>query len=332
MENITAVNEFILLELTSVRELQPVIFMTFLILYMTDLLGNGSILVIVISEPRLHSPMYFFLGNLACLDICYSSVTLPKLMSTLLSTRRTISFLGCITQLHFFHFLGCTEAILLAIMGFDRFVAICYPLRYTVIMSPQVCVLLAAVAWLTSFFYALMHSVMTARLSFCHSLKLNYFFCDVKPLLELACGDIQLNQWLIFMVTCSLAMAACFLTLLSYFYIIGFLLLKSQNCGVLRKALTTCGSHFMVVSLFYGTVGFTYIPPTSAGSVIQERFAAVTHTTVTPALNPLIYTLRNKEVALALRRLFGRKLKKVTDNTRRSQNCMLFLLRLFSHP
>ncbi|XP_037700634.1 olfactory receptor 12D3-like [Choloepus didactylus] len=306
MENTTTVNDFLLLGLTCIQELQPVIFMIFLIIYLINLFRNGAILVVVITETRLHSPMYFFLGNLSCLDICYSSVTLPKLMSNLLSTRKAISFLGCITQLHFFHFLGCTEAILLAIMGFDRFVAICYPLRYTVIMNRQLCVLLAAVAWLTSFFYALIHSVMTAHLNFCHSQKLKYFFCDVKPLLELACGDIQLNQWLIFIVTCSLAMAACFLTLLSYLYIISFLLFKNRSCSVLHKALSTCASHFMVVSLFYGTVGLTYIPPTSASSVIQERFVAIIHTTVTPVLNPLIYTLRNKEVMLALRKVFGR--------------------------
>lgn len=309
MENVTTVDEFLLLELTSNQELQPIIFMTLLVVYIIDLFGNGSILVVVTSEPRLYSPMYFFLGNLSCLDICYSSVTLPMLMANLFSTHKAISFLGCISQLHFFHFLGCTEALLLAVMGFDRFVAICYPLRYTVIMNLQVCILLAAVAWITSFFYALMHSVMTARLNFCHSLKLSYFFCDVKPLLELACGDIRLNRWLIFIVTGSLSMAACFLTLLSYFYIITFLLLKHRSCHMLHKALSTCASHFMVVSLFYGTVGLTYIPPASATSVSQGRYVAVIHTTVTSVLNPLIYTLRNKEVKLALRRVFGRKWK-----------------------
>ncbi|KAB0338905.1 hypothetical protein FD754_024260 [Muntiacus muntjak] len=314
MENATTVNEFLLLGLTSTQELQPVLFMTLLIIYMINLFGNGSILVVVISEPRLYTPMYFFLGNLSCLDICYSSVTLPIIMANLLSAHKAISFLGCITQLHFFHFLGCTEAILLTIMGFDRFVAICYPLRYTVIMNLTVCILLAAMAWITSFFYALMHSVMTARLNFCHSLKLNHFFCDVKPLLELACGDIWLNQWLIFIVTGSLAMAACFLTFLSYFYIISFLLLKNHTCRGLHKALSTCASHLMVVSLFYGTVGLTYISPTSATSVIQERYAAVIHTAVTSLLNPLIYTLRNKEVKLALSRVFGKKLKLPKEN------------------
>ncbi|XP_069879629.1 olfactory receptor 12D3-like [Dipodomys merriami] len=307
MENNTVVKEFLLLELTYVQELQPVIFMVFLILYVINLLGNGTILVVVISEPRLHSPMYFFLGNLSCLDICCASVTLPKLMTNVLSRQSTISFLGCITQLHFFHFLGCTEAFLLTLMGFDRFIAICNPLRYPLIMNPQMCVLMAAVAWVSSFFYGLMHSVMTAHLNFCHSQNVNYYFCDVKPLLELACGDTKINRWLVSVVTCSLTMVACFLTVLSYFYIIGFLLLKSRSCNALRKAMSTCASHFMVVSLFYGTVGLNYIPPTSAESIIQEKFAGIIHTTVIPVLNPLIYTLRNKEVMLALKRVFQRK-------------------------
>ncbi|KAF7487209.1 olfactory receptor 12D3-like [Marmota monax] len=310
MENVTTVDEFLLLSLTSVPELQPVFFVMFLIIYLINLVGNGAILMIVILEPKLHSPMYFFLGNLSCLDICYSSVTLPKVLMNLLSTRRAISFLGCITQLHFFHFLGSTEAILLALMAFDRFVAICNPLRYTVIMNPQLCVLLAAVTWFFSFFNALMHSVMTARLDFCHSLKLNHFFCDVKPLLELACGNTELNQWILSIVTGSVSMGAFFLTLLSYFYIIGFLVLKNRSCRILHKALSTCASHFMVVCLFYGPVGFTYIRPASATSMSEDQTVAVIYSAVTPVLNPLIYTLRNKEVMLALKKIFGRKLFK----------------------
>ncbi|XP_069344731.1 olfactory receptor 12D3 [Eulemur rufifrons] len=307
MENVTTVNEFLLLGLTSVQELQPFFFVIFLTIYLINLLGNGAILVMVILEPKLHSPMYFFLGNLSCLDICYSSVTLPKVLINLVSTRKAISFLGCITQLHFFHFLGSTEAILLVVMAFDRFVAICNPLRYPIIMCPQMCVLLAAVAWLTSFLYALMHSVMTARLNFCHSQKLSHFFCDVKPLLELACDNTLLNQWLLSIVTGSISMGAFFLTLLSYCYIIGFLLFKNRSCRTLRKALSTCASHFMVVCLFYGPVGFTYTRPASATSVIPDRMVAIIYSAVTPVLNPLIYTLRNKEVMLTLKKMFGRK-------------------------
>ncbi|XP_037374483.1 olfactory receptor 12D3-like [Talpa occidentalis] len=310
MENITTVREFLLLGLTSVQELEPFFFVIFLIIYFINLFGNGAILVIVILEPKLHSPMYFFLGNLSCLDICYSSVTLPKVLINLLVAHKTISFLGCITQLYFFHFLGSTEAILLAVMAFDRFVAICNPLRYTVIMNRQLCILLAAVAWIIGFFYALIHSVMTAHLNFCHSRKLNHFFCDVKPLLELACGDTILNQWLLSVVTGSLSMGAFSLTLLSYFYIIGFLLIKNKSCRILHKALFTCASHFMVVFLFYGPVGFTYIRPASATSMFQDRMVAIIYSAVTPVLNPLIYSLRNKEVMLALKKLFGRKLFK----------------------
>lgn len=310
MENVTTVNEFLLLGLTSVQQLQPFFFVIFLIIYLINLVGNGAILVIAILEPKLHSPMYFFLGNLSCLDICYSSVTLPKVLINLLSTRRAISFLGCITQLYFFHFLGSTEAILLAVMAFDRFAAICNPLRYPVIMNPKVCILLAAVAWITSIFNALVHSVMTARLNFCRSQELNHFFCDVKPLLELACSNTLLNQWLLSVVTGSVSMGAFFLTLLSYLYIIYSLLLKHKSCRILHKALSTCASHFTVVCLFYGPVGFTYIRPASATSMTQDRMVAIIYSAVTPVLNPLIYTLRNKEVRLALKKTFGSKLFK----------------------
>lgn len=310
MENATSVDGFLLLGLTSAHELQPIFFMMFLTIYLLNLVGNGVILMIITLERRLHSPMYFFLGNLSCLDICYSSVTLPKVLINLLSRHRTISFLGCIAQLHFFHFLGSTEAILLAVMAFDRFVAICSPLRYTAIMNPQLCILLAAMAWVTSFFYALMHSVMTAHLNFCQSHKLSHFFCDVKPLLEVACGNTVLNQRLLSVVTGSISMGAFLLTLLSYFYIIAFLLFKNQSCRALQKALSTCASHFMVVCLFYGPVGFTYIRPATASAMSEDRVVAIIYSAVTPVLNPLIYTLRNKEVMLALKKIFGKKLFK----------------------
>lgn len=310
MENATSVDGFLLLGLTSAHELQPIFFMMFLTIYLLNLVGNGVILMIITLERRLHSPMYFFLGNLSCLDICYSSVTLPKVLINLLSRHRTISFLGCIAQLHFFHFLGSTEAILLAVMAFDRFVAICSPLRYTAIMNPQLCILLAAMAWVTSFFYALMHSVMTAHLNFCQSHKLSHFFCDVKPLLEVACGNTVLNQRLLSVVTGSISMGAFLLTLLSYFYIIAFLLFKNQSCRALQKALSTCTSHFMVVCLFYRPVGFTYIRPATASAMSEDRVVAIIYSAVTPVLNPLIYTLRNKEVMLALKKIFGKKLFK----------------------
>ncbi|KAM9738760.1 olfactory receptor 12D1-like [Dama dama] len=307
MLNQTSVTEFFLLGVTDTEVLQPVLFMVFLTIYFLNLAGNGAILIVVTSDPRLHSPMYFFLGNLSCLDICYSTVTLPKMLENFLSTHKAISFLGCISQLHFFHFLGSTEAMLVPVMAFDRFVAICKPLRYTLIMSHQVCTQMAVTIWIIGFFHALLHSVMTSRLNFCGSNHIHHFFCDVKPLLKLACGNIELNQWLLNNVTGTFAMGSFFLTFLSYFYIIIYLFFKTHSCSMLHKALSTCASHFMVVVLLFGPVFFIYIRPASGSSMDQERIIAIMYSVVTPVLNPLIYTLRNKEVKEALRRMIRRK-------------------------
>ncbi|XP_055430357.1 olfactory receptor 12D2-like [Bubalus kerabau] len=307
MLNQTSVTEFLLLGVTDIQVLQPVLFLIFLATYIVNVAGNAAILMVVISDPRLHSPMYFFLGNLSCLDICYSTVTLPKMLENFFSTHKAISFLGCISQLHFLHFLGSTESMLLAVMGFDRFVAICKPLRYPLIMSHQVCVQMAVTVWIIGFFHALLHSVMTSHLNFCGSNHIHHFFCDVKPLLELACRNTELNEWLLNTVTGTCAIGPFFLTLLSYSYIIIYLFFKTHSCSMLHKALSTCVSHVMVVVLFYAPVVFTYIRPATGSSVEQERIIAIMYTVVTPVLNPLIYTLRNKEVKGALRRAISRR-------------------------
>ncbi|XP_069419397.1 olfactory receptor 12D1-like [Ovis canadensis] len=308
MLNQTSVTEFFLLGVTDIQVLQPVLFVVFLTIYFLNLAGNGAILMVVISDSRLHSPMYFFLGNLSCLDICYSTVTLPKMLENFLSTHKAISFSECISQLHFFHFLGSTEAMLVPVMAFDRFVAICKPLHYTLIMSHQVCTQMAVTIWIIGFFHALLHSVMTSRLNFCGSNHIHHFFCDVKPLLELACGNTELSEWLLHTVTETIAMGSFFLTLLSYFYIIIYLFLKTHSCSILHKALSTCASHFMVVVLLFGPVFFIYIRPALVSSMDRERYIAIMYSVVTPVLNPLIYTLRNKEVKEALRRMFRRNL------------------------
>ncbi|GAB1301055.1 Olfactory receptor [Apodemus speciosus] len=308
MSNQTSVTEFLLLGVTDIQELNPILFAIFFTIYFVNITGNGAILMIVILDSRLHSPMYFFLGNLACLDICFSSVTLPKMLENLLSTSKAISFLGCITQLHFFHFLGSTEAMLLPVMAFDRFVAICRPLHYSVIMNHQLCVHMTVTIWIIGFLHALLHTVMTSRLSFCGPNHVHHFFCDIKPLLDLACGNTELNLWLLNTVTGTIALTPFFLTFLSYFYIITYLLLKSRSCSMLHKALSTCASHFMVVILLYVPVLFTYIRPISGSSLDQDRIIAIMYSVVTPALNPLIYTLRNKEVRNALERKVRRKL------------------------
>ncbi|XP_072494118.1 olfactory receptor 12D1-like [Notamacropus eugenii] len=308
MPNHTSVNEFILLGITGTQELKHYLFAVFLTIYILILIGNGAILVIVISEPHFHSPMYFFLGNLSCLDICYSTVTLPKMLNDFLSTNKTISFVGCITQLHFFHFLGSTEVILLCVMAFDRFVAICNPLRYMVLMKHQVCLSLTVVTWITGFFHALLHSIMTSHLTFCGSNHIQHFFCDIKPLLDLACGNIELNQWMLETVTGTIAISTFFFILLSYFYIISFLLFKSRSCSMLQKALSTCASHFIVVILLYVPVVFTYISPSSGGSTDKDQIVAIMYCVVTPVLNPLVYTLRNKDMKGALIKAISKKL------------------------
>ncbi|XP_012864091.1 olfactory receptor 12D2-like [Echinops telfairi] len=300
MLNQTSVTEFLLLGVTDIQELWPLLFVVFLTLYLINVAGNGAILMIVICDPKLHLPMYFFLGNLSCLDICYSTVTLPKMLENLLSPTKTISFVGCISQLHFFHFLGSTETMLLAVMAFDRFVAICKPLRYTVIMNHQRCTQMAGTVWVIGFFHALLHTIMTSCLNFCGSNHIHHFFCDIKPLLELACGNTELNEWLLNTVTGTIAMGSFCLTFLSYFYIILHLFFKTCSCSMLHKALSTCASHFMVVTLFYVPVLVTYARPSSGSSMDLERVIAIMYTVVTPVLNPLIYTLRNKDVRRAL--------------------------------
>ncbi|XP_042793427.1 olfactory receptor 12D2-like [Panthera leo] len=307
MLNQTSVTAFLLLGVTDIQALQPYLFVVFLAIYVVSVVGNGAVVLVVVSDPRLHLPMYFFLGNLSCLDICYSTVTLPKMLENFFSTHKAISFLGCISQLHFFHFLGSTEAMLLAVMAFDRFVAICRPLHYSVIMNYQLCTQMAVTVWTIGFFHALLHSMMTSRLNFCGSHQIHHFFCDVKPLLELACGNTELNQWLLNTVTGTIAMGPFFLTLLSYFSIIISLFSKTHSCSALRKALSTCASHFMVVILLYAPVIFTYISPTSGSSMDQDQVAAIMYTVVTPMLNPLIYTLRNKDVKAALSSVFSRR-------------------------
>uniref|UniRef100_A0A8C3FMG2 Olfactory receptor n=1 Tax=Chrysemys picta bellii TaxID=8478 RepID=A0A8C3FMG2_CHRPI len=306
MENQTEVSEFILLGLTKLQELQCFLFALFLLLYMASVLGNGAIMAVVLAEPRLHTPMYFFLGNLSCLDICYSTVTVPKMLAGFLSRHQIISITGCLIQLHFFHFLGSSEAVLLAVMAYDRYVAICNPLRYRLVMNPRVCLLLAVATWSSGFLHALMHTVMTSRLHFCGPNHVHHFFCDIKPFL--ACSSTRLNLSLLNIVTGTIALTPFIITLLSYLYIISFLFLKVQSWDGRRKAFSTCTSHLTVVTLLYVPVLFNYMTHSVGGSSEREMIITLMYTIVTPVLNPLIYTLRNQEVKSVLRKALGRKL------------------------
>ncbi|XP_007435032.1 olfactory receptor 12D3-like, partial [Python bivittatus] len=291
MENQTVVSEFILMGLTNFFKLQNLLFTIFLLLYLAILVGNSTIIILIITEPHLHTPMYFFLGNLSCLDIFFSTVIVPKMLAGFLTQLYTISFKGCLVQLHFLHFLGSSEGILLGVMAYDRCVAMCKPLHYTVIMRREVYLLMAAAAWSTGFLHALMHAVVTARLPFCGPNHIEYFFCDVKPLLKLACGSTYLNLMLLNTVTSCIIMGPFIFILLSYLYIISFLLLKVNSWSVWQKAFSTCGSHLIVVALLYVPAFFNYVLPTVSTSTQQDMMVTLIYSTIIPVLNPLIYTL-----------------------------------------
>ncbi|NWX09253.1 O12D3 protein, partial [Caloenas nicobarica] len=308
MLNQTELSEFILLGFTNMQGLQHFFFVFFLLLYLTSLLGNGAIVTMVVAEARLHTPMYFFLGNLSCLDIVYSTVTVPKMLSGLLFGHQPISFGGCLAQLHFFHFLGSTEAVLLATMAYDRYVAICNPLRYTLVMSPRTCLLLAAASWSIGFVHAMVHSVMTSQLSFCGHNHIHHFFCDIKPLLNLACSSTSLNMTLLNVITTSVVLGPFALIVLSYFYIICFIFHKVQSQEGRWKPFSTCASHLTVVALFYIPVLFNYTPPSSGSSLKRDVQVSLLYSAVTPVLNPLIYTLRNQDMRSALKKMLGKKL------------------------
>ncbi|XP_053218568.1 olfactory receptor 12D1-like [Podarcis raffonei] len=307
MENQTNVNNFILMGLTNVPGRKTFFFIIFLFVYFVIMVGNAIILLIALIEPRLHIPMYFFLGNLSCLDICYSTVTVPKMLTGFLFGYQKISFIGCMTQLHFFHFLGSSEALLLGVMAYDRYVAICNPLRYTVIMNKKTCLFLAMATWTTGFLHALMHTIMTSRVHFCGPNIVQHFFCDIKPLLRLACCSTILNLQLLNIVTGLIVVLPFLLTFLSYTYILSFLFLKVKSKESRAKAFSTCASHITVVTLFYAGAILTYVPPSSGESLKQEIMVTLMYTVVTPVLNPLIYTLRNQEVKTAIKKLINQK-------------------------
>ncbi|KAF1557708.1 Olfactory receptor 12D3, partial [Eudyptula albosignata] len=308
MLNQTEVSEFILLGLTDIRGLQHFFFTSFLLLYLTSLLGNGAIVTMVISEPRLHTPMYFFLGNLSCLDLFYSTVTVPRMLTGFLFGHQPISFGGCLAQLHFFHFLGSTEAVLLATMAYDRYVAVCNPLRYALVMSPRTCLLLAVASWSTGFVRAMMHSVMTSQLRFCGHNHIHHFFCDIQPLLNWACSSTSLNMTLLNVVTTSIVLGPFTLIVLSYLYIISFIFQKVRSQEERWTPFCTCAAHLTTMALFYIPVLFNYTPPSSGSSPKRDVQVSLMYSAATPALNPLIYALRNQEVRSALKKTLGRKL------------------------
>ncbi|XP_025744340.1 olfactory receptor 1K1 [Callorhinus ursinus] len=301
----------ILLGLTTSPGPRRPLFMLFLGLCVASILGNGLIVAAIRASPALHAPMYFLLAHLSFADLCFISVTVPKMLANLLAHDRSISLAGCQTQMYFFFALGVTDSCLLAAMAYDRYVAIRRPLRYATGMSQAVCTALLGTAWLVSHLHSLLHILLMARLSFCASHRVPHFFCDHQPLLRFSCSDTRHIQLLIFTEGAAVVVTPFLLILASCGAIAAVVLWLPSASGRLR-ATSTCGSHLAVVGLFYGTVIAVYFQPTSRYEAEQGRVATVMYTVGTPLLNPVIYSLRNRDVQGALRDLFtGRRISVV---------------------
>ncbi|XP_074853287.1 olfactory receptor 8U3-like [Carettochelys insculpta] len=304
--NLTVVTEFILLGITDRPELQVPFFLLFLVIYSITLVGNLGMIVLIRVDRRLHTPMYFFLSHLAFVDLCYSSTITPKMLVNFLDRSKTISYHACAAQLGSFLTFMAMETLLLTGMAFDRYVAICNPLLYQVIMSHKVCVWLVAVPYMYSVCVALFHTTLTFNLSFCSSNKINHFYCDDMPLLALSCSSTHTKQVLIFafagfgMITTSL------IVLISYLFIF-ITILRIRSMEGKLKAFSTCTSHLTTVTIFYGTQMFMYLQPRTNHSLDTDKVASVFYTVVIPMLNPLIYSLRNEEVKAALKSIMPKK-------------------------
>nr|XP_045004206.1 olfactory receptor 12-like [Jaculus jaculus] len=294
--------EFVLEGFGGGVETQALLFAVFLLLYTVTVLGNLTMIVLITVDARLHSPMYFFLKSLSFVDLCYSSVIAPNAMANFLSASKVITFAGCATQLFFFSFLGTTEALLLAVMAYDRFMAICSPLRYPITMSPSTCARLLLGAYCGGCLNSIVETSLTFQLPFCSSNRIEHFFCDVPPLLQLACANTAVNELVMFTVCGFILMGATLAITISYGYIAGTILGMHSGSGR-HKVFSTCGSHLTAVSLFYGTGFAIYGQPGAVASMEQGKVVSVFYTLVIPMLNPLIYSLRNQDVKKALRRL-----------------------------
>ncbi|NXP56053.1 O1509 protein, partial [Heliornis fulica] len=297
--NFSRVTEFILLGLSDTRELQVLCFTFFFLAYAVVLLGNLLIIVTVRTDPKLSSPMYFLLCNLSFIDICYTSVTSPRMLMDLLSQRKAIAFKDCIAQLFFLHFVGASEMFLLTVMAYDRYTAICKPLHYRAIMSRHTCWGLVSACWAGGFLHSLVQTLLTMQLPFCGPNRIDSYFCDVPPVIRLACTDIYVTEWLM-ASNSGLISLACFLVLVtSYMFIL--VTIRVRFPEVHWKALSTCASHVMVVTLFFVPCIFIYLRPFS--TLPSDKHICVIYTVFSPVMNPLIYTLRNNEVKASMWKL-----------------------------
>uniref|UniRef100_A0A8C5EYT0 Olfactory receptor n=1 Tax=Gopherus evgoodei TaxID=1825980 RepID=A0A8C5EYT0_9SAUR len=300
--NQSSLGEFILLGVSDRPQLELLLFVLILISYTMTLLGNTTIIVVSWLDPHLHTPMYFFLSNLSFLDLCYTTSVGPQMLVNFRSRRKTISLAGCVAQLYISLSLGCTECLLLAVMAYDRYAAVCQPLRYTAIMSRRLCLQLAATAWLCGFGNSMLQTILTLQLPRCGQNQIEHFLCELPALLKLACVDTSANEAELLASAFFFLLVPLGFILVSYGYI-GAPVLRIHSAKGRLKAFNTCASHLAVVSLFYGTAISMYLQPPSSYSQDRGKMVSLFYTMVTPMLNPLIYTLRNKEVHRALKRM-----------------------------
>ncbi|XP_007953917.1 olfactory receptor 13-like [Orycteropus afer afer] len=304
-QNQTFITEFILLGFPVGPRLQLLLFGLFTLSYALTLLGNGAILGLICLNPRLHTPMYFFLSHLAIVDMSYACNTVPQMLVSLLSPTMSISFAGCITQTFLFLVFAHTECLLLVVMSYDRYVAICHPLRYSAIMSWRLCVSLAVISWILGVLLALVHLILLLPLPFCGSQKVNHFFCEIISVLKLAYADTHVNEIVVLAGAVSVLVGPFSSIVISYIHIL-CAILRIQSGEGRQKAFSTCSSHLCVVGLFYGTAIITYVGPRYGNPGEQKKYLLLFHSLFNPMLNPLIYTLRNKEVKAALKRVLGK--------------------------
>ncbi|CAO2596717.1 Olfactory receptor 10AG1 [Lemmus lemmus] len=304
-KNHSTLVEFILLDFSDAPNFQEFLFGVFLIIYLIIVISNSFIIISTRTDPSLQSPMYFFLGNFSFSEICYVSVILPRLLTSLYRQDRSISFMACATQMYLFLVLGVTECLILTVMAYDRYVAICNPLLYPLIMNNTFCIQLATGCWVSGVPVHLGQTCQIFSLHFCNSNLIDHFFCDIPPVLKLACGDTSVNELYAYAVVILLATIPFILILTSYSKIIATILRLPTAQGR-AKAFSTCSSHLVVVILFYGSASITYLMPKSSHSALSDKLLSLFYTIVTPMFNPLIYSLRNKDVIAALRRLLHR--------------------------
>ncbi|XP_014637420.1 PREDICTED: olfactory receptor 1J4-like [Ceratotherium simum simum] len=298
-ENQSSVSEFLLLGLPIQLEQQGLFFALFLGMYLTTVLGNLLIILLIRLDSRLHTPMYFFLSHLAFSDISLSSVTVPNMLRNMKTQQQSIPYMRCISQMYFFLVFACLDHFLLAVMAYDRYVAICQPLHYTTIMRQELCVSLVAGSWFLSCAHALLHTLLLIQLSFCADNTIPHFFCDLPALLKMSCSDISINEMIIFTEGGTLFFLPLSSILGSYIRI-GTTVLRVPSTKRLFKVFSTCGSHLFVVSLYYGALAGVYFLSSSWGSNDKDIIASVMYTIATPMLNPFIYSLRNRDIKQAL--------------------------------